>query len=192
MNLTKIPKSIRDGPCFCLMRLEQKPGQEKKTKVPYRANGIRADSTNPAYFTDLDTVRKVYEKGGYDGIGVGIFGDVIAIDIDNCVEDGRLNEFAKGIVDALDTYAEYSISGTGVHLWVKAPGFTYDKKRYYINNRKYGLEVYPAGVTNKFIVTTGNAINEKEVNECTDSFRTIVEKYMVRPSLEKKDEAIEL
>ncbi len=130
----------------------------------------------------------MYDQGGYDSIGIGMFGDVIAIDIDGCVEDGKLNAMVTEVVEALDNYVEYSISGTGIHLWIKAPGFVYDTKRYYINNQKAHMEVYPAGVKNKFIVTTGNALNRKDVNECTEAFAEIVEKYMVRPNADKVKE----
>lgn len=185
MDLSKIPNRLRGEPYFCLMKLEKKPGKDKKDKVPYRTNGTRADPTNPEHFTSLENVMKVFDKGGYDGIGIGVFDDVIAIDIDHCVEDGKLNDFATEIVEALKTYAEFSISGTGVHIWARAPGLVYDKERYYFNNRTYGLEIYPAGVTTKFIVTTGNAINDYDINVCTDALKVILEKYMVRPAPDK-------
>lgn len=139
MDLSKIPDKLRNEPYFCLMKLEQKP--DKVKKVPYRVNGARADPTNEAHFTDLVTVQKIHDQGGYDGIGIGMFGYVIAIDIDGCVHDGKLNVMATEVVEALDTYTEYSISGTGIHLWIKALGFVYDTKRYYINNQKAHMEV---------------------------------------------------
>lgn len=185
MDLSKIPNRLRGKPYFCLMKLEQKLGKTKKDKVPYRTNGARADPTNPEHFTSLEKVIKIFDKGGYDGIGIGLFDDIIAIDIDDCVEDGKLNDFATEIVEALKTYVEFSISGTGVHIWARAPGLIYDKERYYFNNRTYGLEIYPAGVTTKFIVTTDNAINDCDINECTEAFIGVAEKYMVRPTAEK-------
>ena len=185
MDLSKIPNRLRGEPYFCLMKLEKKPSKDKKDKVPYITNGTRADPTNPEHFTSLENVMKVFAKGGYDGIGIGVFDDVIAIDIDHCVEDGKLNDFATEIVETLKTYAEFSISGTGVHIWARAPGLIYDKERYYFNNRAYGLEIYPAGVTTKFIVTTVNAINDYDINECADNLKVILEKYMVRPAPDK-------
>ena len=117
MDLSKIPNRLRGKPYFCLMKLEQKPGKDKKDKVPYRTNGARADPTNPNHFTSLENVMKVFDKGGYDGIGIGLFDDNIAIDIDDCVENGKLSAMAAEIVDSLGSYAEFSISGTGVHIW---------------------------------------------------------------------------
>lgn len=185
MYLSKIPNRLRGEPYFCLMKLEKKPSKDKKDKVQYITNGTRADPTNPEHFTSLENVMKVFAKGGYDGIGIGVFDDVIAIDIDHCVEDGKLNDFATEIVKTLKTYAEFSISGTGVYIWARAPGLIYDKERYYFNNRAYGLEIYPAGVTTKFIVTTVNAINDYDINECADNLKVILEKYMVRPAPDK-------
>ena len=167
MDLSKIPNRLRGKPYFCLMKLEQKLGKTKKDKVPYRTNGARADPSNPEHFTSLEKVMKVFDKGGYDGIGIGLFDDNIAIDIDDCVENGKLSAMAAEIVDSLGSYAELSISGTGVHIWARAPGLIYDNERYYFNNRTYGLEIYPAGVTTKFIVTTGNA---RKVTLATEGF----------------------
>ena len=99
MDLSKIPNRLRGKPYFCLMKLEQKPGKDKKDKVPYRTNGARADPTNPNHFTSLENVMKVFDKGGYDGIGIGLFDDNIAIDIDDCVENGKLSAMAAEIVD---------------------------------------------------------------------------------------------
>lgn len=100
------------------------------------------------------------------------------------MEDGKLNAMATEIVSSLEPYVELSISGTGVHIWARDPGLVYEKERYYFNNRTYGLEIYPAGVTTKFIVTTGNAINDYDINECTDVLKVILEKYMVRQTVE--------
>ena len=130
MDLSKIPNRLRGEPYFCLMKLELKPGKVKKDKVPYKTNGARADPTNLNHFTSLDNVQKVFDEGDYDGIGIGLFDDIIAIEIADCVENDKLNDFATEIVEALKTYAEFSISGTGVHISAIAPGLVYDKERY--------------------------------------------------------------
>lgn len=129
MDLSKISNRLRGEPYFCLMKLEQKLGKVKKDKVPYRTNGARADPTNPNHFTSLENVQKVFDEGGYDRIGIGLFDDIIAIDIDDCVEGGKLNAMATEIVSSLGSYAELSISGTGVHIWARVPGLVYEKER---------------------------------------------------------------
>jgi putative DNA primase/helicase len=64
------------------------------------------------------------------------------------------------------TYAEKSPSGRGVRIIFKAPGFVYDKKRYYINNQKLGLEIYISGCTQKFVTITGDVIEPLPVKDC--------------------------
>ena len=48
---------------------------------------------------------------------------------------------AKDIIARMDSYTEYSPSGNGVRILFKAALPAYDRERYYINNRRLGLEV---------------------------------------------------
>ena len=60
---------------------------------------------------------------------------------------------------------------------------TYDKNRYYINNRKIKLEVYITGYTGHFVTVTGNAISGTGIEERTDALEKVLEKYMVKPQI---------
>lgn len=92
--------------------------------------------------TFTDYAIAVRHRAAYDGIGIGVFGDICAIDIDSCVENGVLSDMAKDIITRMNTYTEYSPSGTGVRILFKASLPAYDKDRYCINNRRIKLEVY--------------------------------------------------
>lgn len=144
--------------------------------MPYQTNGLRADSANKATFTDYTIA--VRHRAGYDGIGIGVFGDICAIEIDSCVENGVLSDMAEDIIVRMDTYTEYSPSGTGVRILFKASLPAYDKYRYYINNRQIKLEVYVDGHTNRFVTVTGNTINGSGIEEQTDALAEVLEKYM--------------
>ena len=72
----------------------------KKTKVPYCVRGYRADPGNKSTFSKFDQVISL--ANGYDGIGIGVFDDICAVDIDHCVEDGMLSEMANDIVKMKD------------------------------------------------------------------------------------------
>ncbi len=106
----------------------------------------------------------------------------MVIDIDACVINGKLNKFARKIVNKVKSYAEISISDTGIHIVAYAPGLVFDKNRYYFNNRKLGLEIYPAGFTKRFIMLTGNVVNKYGVNECTKEIQWVLDTYMVKPN----------
>lgn len=179
----RLPSSMKAHALFCLYRLEERGG--RKTKVPYQVNGARAKSTDRKCFTNFALATKVLKQGGYDGLGVGIFDDLIAIDIDHCIVDGKLSDLAADVMETLKTYAEISPSGDGIHVWLHAKGLKFAKSRYYIHNQSIGMEVYPAGVTNKYVTITGNALNEYEVNDCTEELQALLEKYMLRSTQEQ-------
>lgn len=178
----KLPSELKENGLFCLWRYEERDG--KITKVPYRLNGSCADSTKKQDFADFRLVTNAVS--GYDGIGMGVFGTYCAIDIDHCVAGGKLTSMAQDIVDAMNSYTEFSPSGTGIRIIFKVLGLSYDKKRCYINNRKIGLEVYVTGMTSRFVTLTGNAIRECDIEVRTTELMTVLEKYMVKTVKERK------
>ena len=173
----QLPSNLKIRNQFCNWKLEEQNG--RMTKVPYRTNGKRANPADPQSFTDFASVCAVCDK--YDGIGIGIFGDLFAIDIDHCVVGGVVSEMAQAIIDTMDCYTEYSPSGKGIRIIGLMSGLHYDKARYYINNHKLGLEVYVAGYTNKFVTLTGNAIRESDLVDRGGELVDVLEKYMVKP-----------
>ncbi|MEY8233809.1 phage/plasmid primase, P4 family [Oscillospiraceae bacterium 50-16] len=182
-NAGNLPTQLREQGLFCCWRYEERDG--KKTKVPYNPRtGGKAQSTNPATFTPLSVALRALERDGYDGIGVGVFGSLGAIDIDHCVsEAGELSPMAYDIIDTMQGYTEFSPSGKGLRILFTVPeGFQYNKARYYINNQKAGLEVYIAGATQKYVTVTGNALTPGlDLGERGEQLAAVLEKYMVRP-----------
>jgi putative DNA primase/helicase len=181
LNKDNIPESLKGYPYWCLWRYEEVDG--RKTKVPYqpREQLNRASSTNKEHFANYEIAAYSYEKYISDGIGIGIFDDIAAVDIDNCVDSaGCLSEMAQDIISVMDTYTEYSPSGKGIRIIFRAPGFEHDIKKYYINSKKHGLEIYIAGCTNKYVTITGDALNEKSVELRNAEIALILGKYMRR------------
>ncbi len=177
-----IPPNLQKRGLFCLYRLELKTANAvKPDKVPYKQDGTRADPSNPADFCSFGEALAAYNRGGFDGIGIGCFAPIGMTDVDGCVHDGKLDEWAKEIVDELDSYTELSPSGTGIHIFFMIEDFFYDKERYYINNRKTHVEVYVPGATHRFLTMTGQCIHGTEVMERTEQLKGMLEKYMVRP-----------
>ena len=109
---------------WVLWRLIQKPGT-KPTKVPFQVNGKKAMTDEPSTwhtFAECDAV-----VSQFSGIGI-ILGDVDGIyvwgvDIDNCCDavTGKFSLESRGVVIALDSYSEYSPSGTGCHVFGIGP-----------------------------------------------------------------------
>lgn len=170
-----IPKELKDMGKFCLYKLKEVNG--RKTKVPFQIDGRMAKSNDEKSFSDFKTVASFT---GYDGIGMYIGNGYSAIDIDHCVDDGIINDMALDIINLMNSYTEYSPSGTGIRIIFKIGNYDYDKSKYYINNQKRGLEVYVAGATNKYVSLTGNYICNPLIGERTNELNQLLEKYMLR------------
>ena len=176
-----IPNELKMEALFCLWKYETRDGQ--KTKVPYKTNGYWACVNSATDFSSFDSVSKLVDK--YSGIGMGVFNGFSAIDIDHCVEDGVPNEMATDIINKMQSYTEFSPSGTGVRIIFKVDDFNYDKNTYCIHNRKRKLEVYVSGATNKFVTLTGNRLNDYGIANCDAVLGGILDAYMKRPFVVK-------
>lgn len=170
----KLPNELKENALFCLWKHELRSG--KKTKVPYQVNGRYADKRNQACYTNFETALKLAQS--YDGIGMGIFKPFVAIDIDDCVTDGKLSDMATDIVETMNSYTEYSPSGKGLRIIAKVDDLGYDKSLYYINNRKIHLEVYVPGFTTAFVTLTGNTVREVEIANRNNEVMAVLNKYM--------------
>lgn len=128
-----------------------------------------AKSNDKTSFTDYKTAVNV---NGYDGIGIGIFNGICAIDLDHCIsETGELSNTAYEIVNLMHSYTEFSPSRKGLHILFCADGFVYDKSKYYIMNHKSGIEVYVAGATNKYVTVTGECCENYELEQKLENAR---------------------
>lgn len=111
--MTALPDSLAKEGLFCCWRYEERNG--RRTKVPYQPDtGQGAKSNDPRSFVSYETAM---QASGYDGIGIGIFNGICAIDLDGCVTDsGYYSETAAEIVHLMHSYTEFSPSGNGLHI----------------------------------------------------------------------------
>jgi putative DNA primase/helicase len=72
--------------------------------------------TSPAEWLPFDTVMRQYERGNYDGVGLVLGDGLCGLDEDHCIAAGKLNDEAARHIKLLNSYAEESVSGDGVHV----------------------------------------------------------------------------
>lgn len=173
----QLPDKLKNQGLFCNWRWEAR--NNRMTKVPYQANGKRANPTDRRCFTDFDTACGNLDDN--DGIGIGIFDDIAAIDIDHCVDKGVISDLALDIIETMGCYTEYSPSGNGIRILCTVGSLSYDKAKYFINNQKLGLEIYVAGYTGKFVTLTGKVIREGDLVDRSEELMAVLDKYMVKP-----------
>ena len=120
-----LPSELQEKGLFCVWRREEVNG--RMTKVPYNPKtGGKAQSNNPDTFASLAVAEAV--QGKYDGLGVGVFGGLCAVDIDHCISaEGVYHDMALDIIATMSSYTEVSPSGTGVRILFYATGLKYDK-----------------------------------------------------------------
>ena len=171
-----LPQYLKDNAKFCVWKQESGKG-----KIPYQANGKRAKANNIYTFIDFKDALSVVDK--FDGLGIGIFNKISAIDIDDCIDgNGKCSDMARDIMNIFkDSYIEKSPSGKGIRIIFLVNNFSYCKNSYYINNQKLGLEVYVAGSTNKYVTITGHAINQGKIIQANDKLQVLLDRYMQRP-----------
>ena len=108
------------------MFLPNKPNfvvYKKTDKIPVNPKTCKyAKTNNSDTWGTLQEARNVVKNYRYDGIGYVFNGDgICGIDLDKCVNNGIINDFAQKVLDMFpETYAEYSVSGTGIHIFVKS------------------------------------------------------------------------
>jgi hypothetical protein len=154
-------KDLRQWVCW---RSEARERDGKLTKVPYSPrSGLRARSDDPETWGKLAQAEEAAEKERHDGIGF-VFTEedpFCGLDLDSCVDPktGEIESWAKEILEELDSYAEFSPSGRGLHIIVRAklpPG----------GNRKGRLEMYDRGrfftVTRRRLPGTSRRIEDRQ------------------------------
>ncbi len=163
----------------------------KPTKKPFAAKGGPTgtdDKWTHTWVTYDEAVKAKEHNSVAAGVGFKIPKGFYFIDIDHKVLTDPL---VQTILARHDSYAEYSVSGTGIHQYGKCD-FTQiptylDKegkikldRQFYMKNPHNDLELYIGGITNRFAAYTGNIIEDKPLRECTAAVLTTLDKNMRR------------
>jgi primase-polymerase (primpol)-like protein len=94
----------------------------KLTKRPYNPrNGHLSSVTDPDKWSDLDTAIRSRGARQLDGIGYVLTKDqgIVFIDLDHCINsNGEIAPWAQDVLDQMQSYAEISPSGDGIHILI--------------------------------------------------------------------------
>ena len=148
-NLDAIPDELKTRPQWVVWRRQVRDG--KPTKVPKQTNGKSASSTNPDTWTSFENVACAINR--FDGIGYMFSKDdpYTGVDLDKICTDGEPSPWFDYLVHMFGSYAEYSVSGTGLHIICKGviPGGKGRKKDPY--------EMYSSG---RYFTFTGHVYQD--------------------------------
>lgn len=155
---------------------EARPGKIKKLPIDAKT-GAYAASNNPATWCDFETA--IAQCQQYDHLGLGFMfsgSGLFGVDIDDISE--AINGFVDGedtiateFIDTLQSYAEVSQSGNGLHIICKG---TLPQG----GRRKGNVEMYDSG---RFFVMTGKHIGGYELSDGTEAIKPLHAKYIGAP-----------
>ena len=155
-----IPAELRNVPQWvCWV------GADKIPKNPH--TGGNAKSNDSSTWASFSEAVSACEKYHFDGIGFMFANGYFGVDLDHCVDNV---DFCDEFVETLQSYAEYSKSGSGIHIICK--GVLPSGAR-----RKGNVEMYSSG---RYFICTGKLYNPKyrEAVDCTESIKVLHSKYL--------------
>lgn len=168
----------------------------KWTKRPIQVSGFGASTTNPKHWSSFDDVKQAYERAiqrGYIELrekgkpiqqifvgGVGFVFDgrldedglvLAGVDFDGVIpREGEISSFAVERVKRIGSYVEKSVSGTGLHVILKAHplagGIAHN-----------GIELYTGG---RFFTMTGHAPDNARIIAAPVTFAALAEELQAQ------------
>ena len=180
LDVKNIPASLKMEGYWC--KYVEEEGKKKpinpKTNTPAKVNDSRTfgtfDEATRCIGADI-----VNDNVGY---GLGIFNPICAIDINECVENGKINDDANELILDCNSYAEFSPSGNGVRIIFYGDNIDIDKKLYNVKNRKLKAEFICEKSNSKFIALTGNTINNLDIKNIP--LELVLNKYFAKKNVE--------
>lgn len=164
-NLAKnVPAEMKALPNWCVLKIYKKNGVTKKFVVnPNNPQGGWAKHNDPSNWTTFDKAMEYARKNNGAGLSFAIKGSGFnAFDLDHCYdkETKTYNETAKKfLADLPNSYAERSVSGTGLHIFTK--GSVCENGKYNEARGGAAVEVFE---TWGFVSMTGNVVDEQHKN----------------------------
>lgn len=141
-------------------------------KVPYSIDGHMARTNDSRTWGSLDKVLRAMEENPWEYNGIGFVFTAVdpycGIDLDHCIHDGVIDNWALEIIQRLSSYAEISPSGTGVHVLAKGKKPTEKCK-------KGAIEIYEHG---RYFTVTGETVGSKGLRDIQSEIKALCEERL--------------
>jgi putative DNA primase/helicase len=160
--LETLPEALRTIPHWMGTRFERRE-DGRVDKAPHRVRAgqrvAKADKTNPENWATYSEALAACERGDVDAIGFVLTDDdpYFVVDIDGVIDrdTGEIYPAAGEVIHALNSYAELSCSGTGVHVIGHGAKPEYAGCR--SNKLGFDMEIYDNA---RFVVMTGERMTD--------------------------------
>lgn len=170
-KIENIPDELRELKQWVCWR-----GTDKIPRNPF--TGGNAISTLASTWGTLEDAVHACDVYGFDGVGFVFANGYFGVDLDHCTDN---MDFIDEFVETLQSYAEYSRSGEGIHIICRG---TLPQR----GRKKGNVEMYSAG---RYFICTGNLYNPnyRNVTDCTDTVKVLYNKYLPvsEPKIAKRE-----
>ncbi len=176
-----VPEDMKATPQWLCWK-KQAIGGGRVNKLPANpyTGKVCAKNEESFWVTFEQAIQGVYDWE-LDGIGFVFAGDYIAIDLDHCVDDstGEMSELACEIIDDFTSYAEWSPSKHGVHIFCRGK-----KGESKTKNTQLKIELYGNGY--HFVTVTGDIMDKAKCfcNNDQKALDNLIDNYL-KPSPEQ-------
>ena len=166
-NYKNIPEELR--------RLPRWVGFDKNKKPIDPQTGFGAKADDPQTWGTFEEALSLAHSGGAVGVGFELGDGYIGVDVDHCIIDGALRPEAAEIVKMLPTYAEKSISGTGLHFIYR--GSLPDGHKRKRNFGAWAVEMYSG---RRYFTMTGDVLDSlrRSIADATDAGLAVYDKFI--------------
>jgi hypothetical protein len=172
------PAELRERDQWVLWRRAPRGGKETKRPVLAADPSRPASSTDPSTWASFERALEALPGLGEAGGGVGfVFSPddpFVGVDLDDCLnEDGEIAPWAAEIVAELDSFTERSVSGRGIHIFVRGE-LRGDR------HRTGSFEIY--GVSRYFCVTGERVGTRATIEARQEQLDRVVERMLPPPT----------
>src|SRR5947209_12736369 len=125
VHFANLPERLRGFPHFVVWRYQRVEDELKKPPFDPKT-GKRASVRRPDTWGSFQDAQAAYETKQFAGVGIVLTPEMgmVGIDIDHCIQEGKVSGDAARIVSAINSYTEVSPSGEGIRIMLagKLPG----------------------------------------------------------------------
>lgn len=154
-------------------------------KSPFNPESLLSGRPSPAKaavretWSSYHTAIECKKRGLAQGIGYEFDGSVYGVDLDHVINGEIMTPEAQEVISKLNSYTEVSPSGTGLHIFVLAPGADITRHR----KKDYFLEIYNEG---RYFTVTGNIYgNTKTIETRTEALQAIHDEFLLPDTTQK-------
>lgn len=181
MQYDKIPRELirrKQWVCHCY------PDKSPLCPRPnYKGKLFYAKADDSSTWGTFDEALRAVRDYGASGIGFELGDGIAGVDIDHCIDDGEPSDFAKELIDDLQSYTEISPSGAGIHILCKGKLPDREGRK----DKMLGLEMYDSV---RYFTVTGNVFCDEDgiaypLRECTETLDKIHKKYLTHENVKQ-------